>query len=590
VAHGLKRGWVPADEGFLGQTAERVLGGELPHRDYIEGYTGGLSYLNALAFRLFGINLASLRYMLALFFLAWVPAFYYTASRFVSLPVAGAVTLLAVAWSIPNYPAALPSWYNLFFATFGVASLLRYLEAQAARWLFLAGLCAGISFLFKISGLYFIAGVIFFLLFRERAEPGTKTVAHHETAAYRIFLSAAVLLYEAMVFALLRKGANPATFLYFWVPNLAIGVAILWLEFRRPENRSRRFSSVLRELIPFTAGTATPIAIFLAPFVLTGSLPQFWHDVFVMVAQQVKHAYYEPSVVKFFVGTLVSLVFIAAVFLAGPRVANIVGALFIPGIPIVLFLARKNHWVYRVVWSTIWSVIPIVIVVGAVLLVRWAMLGRANVTERQKIFLVLSVTAACNLIQFPWSIPIYFCYVAPLALLSVTAVASQLRQPPRWAMAGALCFCLCYVVWDITPGFINDMGEQYSPDQQVAKLTFPRADDLRVYASDARVFNSLVATIQAHSRNQYIYATPDCPEVYFFSGFRNPSPVLFDFGDNPTGRTQRILRTIQAHDINLVVLDQRPQFSEPVSADLRAALEQAFPNRATVDIFEVRWK
>ena len=123
AAHGLKRGWVPADEGFLGQSAERVLHGELPHRDYSEGYTGGLTYLNAAAFRLFGTNLASMRYMLFLFFVIWVPAFHYAARRFVSAPVAGAVTVLAAAWSIPNYPAALPSWYNLFFATFGLAAV-----------------------------------------------------------------------------------------------------------------------------------------------------------------------------------------------------------------------------------------------------------------------------------------------------------------------------------------------------------------------------------------------------------------------------------------------------------------------------------
>jgi hypothetical protein len=590
VAHGLNRGWVPADEGFLGQTAERVLGGEMPHRDFIEGYTGGLSYLNAAAFRIFGIKLVSLRYMLFLFFMAWVPAFYYAAARFVSIPVAGAVTLLAVAWSIPNYPAALPSWYNLFFATFGLACLLRYLEGRSSRWLFAAGLCAGISFLFKISSLYFIAGVIFFLLFREREESGTAAISHRETVLYRIFLAACVLVYELMVFALLRKGANLATFFYFWVPELAVGAAILWLEFRSLENRSRRFYTVLHELIPFAVGTALPIAIFLTPFALSGSLPQFWRDVFVLVARQIKFAYYEPSVVKFLVGSIVVVGFVVAAFLTSPKIANILGALFIPGIPVILFLARKNHWVYRLVWSTIWSVIPVVIVAGIVLVIRWTILARSNATERQKIFLVLSVTAACNLIQFPWSIPIYFCYVAPLVFLAAAALVSQLRQPPRWALAGALCFCLAFVVWDITPGFINDMGEQYSPDRQTATLAFPRGDGLLVYPSDARLFNSLVATIQAHTRNKFIYATPDCPEVYFFGGFRNPTPVLFDFNDDPVGRTGRILKAIEEHDIDLVVLDEKPQFSQPVSPDLRSALERMFPNRATIDIFEVRWK
>jgi hypothetical protein len=72
--------------------------GELPHRDFDLGYTGGQSYLNAFALWLLGTNLATLRIVLFIFFLAWVPAVY--ASRFVSPLGAGAATLLAVAWSV----------------------------------------------------------------------------------------------------------------------------------------------------------------------------------------------------------------------------------------------------------------------------------------------------------------------------------------------------------------------------------------------------------------------------------------------------------------------------------------------------------
>src|SRR5262249_54128475 len=41
------RGWIPTDEGYLGQSAERVLGGELPHRDFDDLFTGGLSMFYA---------------------------------------------------------------------------------------------------------------------------------------------------------------------------------------------------------------------------------------------------------------------------------------------------------------------------------------------------------------------------------------------------------------------------------------------------------------------------------------------------------------------------------------------------------------
>ena len=46
------RGWIPHDEGLLGQSAERVLSGELPHRDFDDPYTGGGAYLKGLDVRL----------------------------------------------------------------------------------------------------------------------------------------------------------------------------------------------------------------------------------------------------------------------------------------------------------------------------------------------------------------------------------------------------------------------------------------------------------------------------------------------------------------------------------------------------------
>jgi hypothetical protein len=67
------RGWIAHDDGMLGQTAERVLAGEIPHRDFDDPYTGGLAYLHAVALKIFGVRLLSLRWLLLGVTLAWVP-------------------------------------------------------------------------------------------------------------------------------------------------------------------------------------------------------------------------------------------------------------------------------------------------------------------------------------------------------------------------------------------------------------------------------------------------------------------------------------------------------------------------------------
>lgn len=105
----IDRGWYPHDEGANGQTAERVLHGEVPYRDFDEPYTGLLTYVHALAFKLGGVRLPVLRIPLYIATLLWLAAFFAIAVRFVSPAAAGAITLAALVWSVPNYPASMPS-------------------------------------------------------------------------------------------------------------------------------------------------------------------------------------------------------------------------------------------------------------------------------------------------------------------------------------------------------------------------------------------------------------------------------------------------------------------------------------------------
>jgi hypothetical protein len=592
MAWELKRGWIPHDEGALGQSAERVLQGEIPHRDFDEIYTGGLDYLNAAAFRLLGTNLVSMRYMVYLFFLAWVPAVFYVAARFVSPPLAGAVALLAVAWSLPNYAAAMPSWYNLFFATFGLAAILRYIEDENRAWLFAAGLCGGISFLFKLSGMYFVAGAILFLFFREQLANTAKPTSRTENFWFRAFLIASVFSYEALVLAIVVKSLSATALLYFFVPVFTIGAAILWQEFRGAGNRGQRFAFLFRELAAFGVGVALPIAIFLVPYFLAGGLRAFVRGVFVLPARRFIYESLKPTLLRSGAGIAANLALVGGAFLTPAKARRIVGGILLLGVPLGLILARVKPAAYKIAWSAIWTLLPVVVVSGVWLLARWLRMNKIENPKPQQLFLILAVTAACNVIQLPFSAAVYFCFVAPLVILATTAVVSQVRQPPRLVLFAVYCFCLFYVVFEVTPGFVYVMGQEYSRDTQTAGLTLPRARGLRISATGAKQYEELATLLGQHVRGQYIYATPDCPEIYFLYGFRNQTRSISDFFvfDDPIGRTERILLLIQARNINLVVLNRDPGFSLPLPSDLRAALEREFAGHTDVGKFEVRWK
>ena len=302
----------------------------------------------------------------------------------------------------------------------------------------------------------------------------------------------------------------------------------------------------------------------------------------------------KPEVFSFILGTLADVVVIAAVHSVRSINPRQVWEQILLGVPVALLipagllLARQMPGFYMVVWNTIWASAPVVVVLGVGLLVRWSTLKRLGFMQRQQLFLTLSVTAACGLLQFP-SRNIYFCYIAPLVLLSATAVVSLMENPPRLAIGGMMSFCFLYAVFELTPGFLYHMAYKYAPDSQTVRLSLPRAGGLRVTAESAREYEELDSLIRQHARGEYIFAKPDSPEVYFLSGFHDPTGISYDFYEDASGRTQRALAAIELHNINFIVLHHGRGIA-PIADDLKTALEHEFPNRADAGGFEVRWK
>ena len=60
---------------------------EMPHRDFNDRYTGGMTYANAVAFRILGTNLLTLRIVLFALFMFRVPTVFAVAREY-SRPVA----------------------------------------------------------------------------------------------------------------------------------------------------------------------------------------------------------------------------------------------------------------------------------------------------------------------------------------------------------------------------------------------------------------------------------------------------------------------------------------------------------------------
>jgi 4-amino-4-deoxy-L-arabinose transferase-like glycosyltransferase len=587
----LWRGWVPYDDGALAQSAERLMQGELPHRDFDEIYTGGLAWLNAGAFRLFGMSLWSIRIALLAVFVAWVPAVYYIASRFVRPIAAGAITLLAVTWSLPNYTAAMPSWYNLFLATFGAAALMRHVEDGRRRWLVAAGIAGGLSFLAKLVGLFYVAGVLLFLVYR--AHDRSRDVADRDASrgtAYAVFVSAALAVFVAALVVLVRHRLVAPELAQFVVPGAAIAVLLVRNEWSQPAGASReRFMSLGRLLVPFLIGVAVPIAIFLLPYIRSGSVGAFATGVFVLPMKRFGVAEWAvpPLTTMLASVPLVMLALLASTL--RKRAAQWLGIVVALGLAVLFVMTGRSDPAYRAVWYSVRMLLPGLVVAGVLLCARKRSAVPDDRLLRDRTMVLLCVTALCMLVQFPYAVPIYFCYVAPLVALVALALCSHLRIHSIVVPSAVVLFLTAFAVVRVNDSTLYTMGVSYQPYGPTLPLALERGG-LEVPAADAVVYRRVVALVRMHAKGGYLWASPDCPEVYFLTGLKNPTRTLFDFFDQPPGRTGRVLDALDQRGVSVIVLNARASFSPTLPDDLVAELEARYPFGTNVGQFQVRWQ
>jgi hypothetical protein len=574
------RGWVPADDGILAQSAIRVLHGQLPQRDFAEIYTGGLSFIHAVAFRAFGVNLMSLRICVFLFFLAWIPAVYWIALRFTAALPAGLITLVAVVWSYPNYPAAMPSWYNLFFATFGAAALLRYLETRRRRWLFIAGCCGGVSLLIKVIGAYYIAGVLLFVAFLEQGE-AEKGMERNQGWPYRIFSGGALLAFLATLMFMLhaRMGLNE---LYTFVLPSAVLVALILM--REPAVRAgtwSRFRSLFRLVGPFAGGVLAPCCIFLLPYVRSGAVGTFFRGVVASaVARASGLAVFHPVGPEVAGYALAVIAILAAGMYWDKFQGPAVGAALALGAVAMVYCATRPGHVGSSVWCSAAALTPLAVLFGAGVVFAQQKHECPKLQQRQ-VVLLLSLAATCTLVQYPFAAPIYLSYALPLTLLALVAVVALGRkQRGTHVFSAVLGFYLLFGGVILVPHYIYELTHVVG---HMEPMKSARAGGLQI--EGAAFFDGLAQFLRAHSPNGKIYAGNDCPELYFLSGLQNVA------GDDGGAGAEEVLKALAADDLNVVVINEHPFFpTAKMSPEVTADVAKRFPHSALFGIFRVFWK
>ncbi|MGH7594320.1 MAG: hypothetical protein ACRELE_10790 [Gemmatimonadales bacterium] len=584
----LNHGWEPVGEGAIAESAVRVLHGEVPHRDFDDLYTGGLTYIHAAAFAIGGIRLSILRVPLFLTGLGWIVVLFLLARRMLPAPAAALLTLTGVGWSLPNDPSPMPSWYNLFLATFAIYALARWIDDHRATRLVLAGALGGVSFLMKLSGVFLIAGGGLFLIAASRTDD-----SNPPRRAGSIMMPALVTLILLLFAGQLWRSIGSRvveSVVHFAVPVAAIAAGLAWGEWSTsrvaPGVRLRSLAAVL---LPYLGGLLLVLGPYAALLAANGALNDTLRDVFVNSFARLEFAGMKPPR-PFWLLAVVPLMMLLRPRAdhAAPawRVRAVVVALLLAG---ALIVGTRVFFVQQIVWEAVRSLAPLLgIVVGVLLAVRPGALGLSP-KARQFAVLVGIVAVLHSLIQFPFAGPNYFFFVAPLVFLAAAVMVRMTGRTPAGIGLVVTGFYLVFAVLEVLPG--SKAGLSLLPSKRAPPVTMllPRVG-LRVTQEQAAIYDALIPEVQARSGHGVVWAGPEAPQIYFLGGFRNPTRTSYNFFDADSRREAGLLERLERYGARVIVINGAPAFSPPLPAALLDSLAARFPAADSVGPFVVRWR
>lgn len=502
--------WWPVDEGVYAYVAQRVLAGDILHRDLIDLHGGYGNLLNIWAFRLFGEDLLSLRYpLVAITVLQCLIAYALLASR--GPLVAAAATVTVAAFSFVQFPNPSANWHALLLF-FLLCLCLERLPKDTACRLVLAGLLVGLCFFTRqLSGVFLGLGLVCVLLAEARgSETGTRApgllVGGVAIAGLGTYVAS-----KEQAFGLLWAGIWP--------------LALLTL-------------CALRSRMTFGQAGRTA-ALVLAGFVLAG-LPLAavaWH--------------------QGALGYWIEDIFFTALLINGQEFINTASHLDV--IALAVQQIGGTHGAAGLLSGIAW-----IALIASVPLLGLLTLRRISRDEMTPLPALLAVFWAVGALHY--QIPIYLFFVLPAVFLAL------LTLWPSRGMATAFVWLSLYMLafqaaQPLERGLAGMVQGLRAGPNQPADL--PRVS-LRVQPADAAIYRETLAAIEALSApGAPLMTLPMDPELNFMSN--RPAPVRY-YG-TPLGLTDEaaLSDTIAALDAAapLVVVHRRQdKYLTPLSARL----------------------
>jgi hypothetical protein len=531
------RFWASADEGIYAHIAERILQGEVLHRDVQDLYAGYADFANAAAFSLFGVRLVSMRYPLSVLTVIQAVLMFLILRRR-SITTAVVATLVLTSLSFVQFLNPTANWYALFCAVLTIAWLSWSPVGLASRDV-VTGILLGTTFLFRqLSGVFLGSGALVFLLLERPGSIGRdgRGLARATLALIALVLTGYIL-----------RATDPLGWVLFGVWPLAV-LAWAW---RRTSLSNREVLALLRDLSLGGLISASPL---LAYHLAHGALSDWFRDTF---------------------GAAMSL--------------PTLGFMKRPGYLMMGILAWRGFHsgdLDRLINAGLYTCLLLISALLGVLLFRALVRG-----SRSSIHPLPVIATFYALVSLHYQLPIYLFYTVGLSLAAVLLLTAESHPGTRGftvavstVIAGAaLYYQAAMPLTRHLQGIVA--GERRFP---TTPLPSPVAG-IYVDAPDAELYQSLVQLIDRETQpGDTIFALPMNAELYFLGRRTNP----FRFYNTAVGvrsaaDLDSVLQVMRCHPPKLVFYDPTDKYNTPASVRIAGTVRRQYEKLAPVPPFEV---
>lgn len=525
------RYWYPTDDGFYAHIAQRLLSGEALNRDIQDIHPGYIHFVHALALRVFGPDLVSLRYpMVAAAFIQAIVVFVLLRRRGLWLAVAAAFATNALG--IVQFMSPNAHWYCLPMAI-GLAWWLIAIPHGRSR-LIGAGVILGTLTLFRhLTGVW-VAMAVILLALLERSTDGR--------GRQLVLMRAQIVIMLAAVVGYL-----------YWSPDTDPGglilmgiwpIAVLGWMLVNGRTRNRDVAAVVGQLL---AGTFVPTIPFVLYHVLNGSTSVLIHDLVVVAGAESR--------------------------------LDIFGQGWFTLLPLAaLHQALTSFDLVLIVNGLYWTILPAISLVNGVLVVGAL---RRGADARTLALPVIAVFYA--MVAMFYAGPLYLSYVVGLGLLGV-----MWQLPGKAPLFRSVSTAVAVVLSVIAVIFHAGQTRERTPVQILRGdrvTTFGALEDcglprcsLMIGASDVVAYGGLVNTIEEETApGEFILALPNDAELYFLPGRRNPTRFYNASQGLTTPQLRReVEQALQQRPPRLVIFRPDDKYNTPETAALMDAVRRSY--------------